>query len=312
MRFALSAAAVSLGLLTPTGRAGPVALMNAMESLRKDTPPAQTLSEMNGFALKDVDGNSFLLSHLSGVAQRLGVKSRDECLTLLTYLKDRDPKIRFIAASAIENVVHAYPRGMSLSDTLDIDSAGHREMVRRFAGKIEELRPDGTTDAPLAAGDWSEPVEGLRGRLILGRGRLLGDGTTRESVVYLELRYAPAAVGDPVNVYFDPSLRWEMRDTLDKPVPSQGTAGSGQPGPHWVTLPYDSTIRLRVSPYGFGRPNGLLVPVVGASWFVAANDPGHYSLSGEFTARPPDGHGRERVWRGTLKLPALRLPPNGR
>jgi hypothetical protein len=86
-----------------------------------------------------VDGKDFLLSHLGGVARRLGVKTKAECLVLLTYLKDRDPKIRFIAAHAIEIVVHAYPGGMSLSDSLEVDSDGHREMIRRFVEKIDKL-----------------------------------------------------------------------------------------------------------------------------------------------------------------------------
>src|SRR5207237_9840364 len=39
----------------------------------------------------------------------------------------------------------------------------------------------------LATGDWSEPVNGLRGRLILAQGRTLGHGKPRESLVYVEL-----------------------------------------------------------------------------------------------------------------------------
>lgn len=114
-------------------------LMKTIDGFRKEIPPPQTLSEQNGFSLKDVDGTSFLLSHLGGVAHRLGVRTKAECLVLLTYLKDRDPKIRFIAATAIENVVHAYPHGMSLNDILMIDSDRHREMIRRFVEKTEKL-----------------------------------------------------------------------------------------------------------------------------------------------------------------------------
>lgn len=99
------------------------------------TPPG----ELNGFSIKDVNGKDCLLSHLSGVASRLQVKTKVECLVLLTFLKDRDPKIRFIAAKAIENVVQAYPEGMSVSDMTEIDSDGHREMVRRFVEKIDKL-----------------------------------------------------------------------------------------------------------------------------------------------------------------------------
>ena len=121
-------------------RHSPLALMKTMDGYRKEIPPPQTLSEMNGFSLKDIDGKDVLLSHLGGIARRLGVTTKAECLVLLTYLKDPDHKLRFIAADAIENVVHAYPEGMSLSDTQKIDYDGHREMVRRFVEKLESRR----------------------------------------------------------------------------------------------------------------------------------------------------------------------------
>lgn len=118
---------------------GPQGLQKTLEGFRKELPPPHSVGEQNGFAIKDVDGKDFLGSHLSGVASRLRVKTRAECLVLLTFLKDRDPKIRFIAATAIENVVRAYPEGMSVSDITEIDSDGHREMIRRFIEKIDRL-----------------------------------------------------------------------------------------------------------------------------------------------------------------------------
>jgi hypothetical protein len=121
------------------GLPSPLGLMKTMDGFRKEVTPPQTESEMNGFTVNDVDGKAFTMSHLAGVARRLGVKTKAECLVLLTYLKDRDPKIRFIAAQAIEIIVHAYPGGMSLDDILKVDSDGHREMIRRFVEKIEKL-----------------------------------------------------------------------------------------------------------------------------------------------------------------------------
>ena len=114
----------------------PLKLMRTMDGFREAVPPPQNVSEQNGFSLKDVQGKEFLLSHLGGVARRMGVTTKGECLVLLTYLKDQDAKIRFIAAQAIEHVVHAYPGGMSLDDILKIDSDGHREMIRRFVERV--------------------------------------------------------------------------------------------------------------------------------------------------------------------------------
>ncbi|WP_020472972.1 hypothetical protein [Zavarzinella formosa] len=122
--------------------AEPAELLKKMDGFRKELPPPQTLSEQNGFSLKDADGKDVLLTHLGGITSRLGVKTKTECLLLLTYLKDRDAKIRFIAASAIENVVRAYPHGMSLNDILEIDTDRHREMIRRFVEKIDKLPAD--------------------------------------------------------------------------------------------------------------------------------------------------------------------------
>ncbi len=118
---------------------GSMELLKRMDALRKELPPPQGIGELNGRTVKDVDGRDFTLSHLSGVARRLGVKTRAECLVVLTYLKDPDPKMRFIAARAIENIVQAYPGGMSLNDILEINSDGHRELIRRFVDKIHKL-----------------------------------------------------------------------------------------------------------------------------------------------------------------------------
>ena len=50
---------------------------------------------------------------------------------------------------------------------------------------IDHIAADNKTI--LATGLWSETVDGVRGRLILAQGRVLGDGKARESLVYVEL-----------------------------------------------------------------------------------------------------------------------------
>jgi hypothetical protein len=139
----LAASASNLG--SGAAAANPRQLMKTMDGFRAAVPPPRTLSEQNGASLEDVNGKPFVLTHLDGVARRMEVKTARECLVLLTYLKDRDAKIRFIAATAIERVVHAYPGGMSLDDILNVDSDGHREMIRRFVEKIDALFEGGTS-----------------------------------------------------------------------------------------------------------------------------------------------------------------------
>src|SRR4029079_17898276 len=65
---------------------------------------------------------------------------------------------------------------------------------------------------PVAIGAWSEPVNGLRGRLLIAKGKLLANGTTRETVVYLDLHHFAEAVGKPLNVYVEPNLANELYD----------------------------------------------------------------------------------------------------
>jgi hypothetical protein len=120
-------------------------LMKKMDGFRREIPPPQGIEEDNGFVLNDVDGKGFSSGRLWGVASRLGVKTRAECMALLTYLNDRDPKMRIIAAEAIENVVHAYPDGFPTGDVLATDSdrqemvQRHRELILRFVDKVEKL-----------------------------------------------------------------------------------------------------------------------------------------------------------------------------
>lgn len=176
---------------------------------------------------------------------------------------------------------------------------------------------------PVVAGDWSEPVGGLRGRLLVYQGRALGDGKTRETLVYVELQNV--AESGERNVYFDPDgLKCELLDDAGKAAarPAEGGGGSGgRPGKTWVRLPHDSTLRLRTSPYGYGSPDdvGLLLPSGTDTWVIKAADTADYFLAGTFTSRPKDGAGIN-VWAGELKLPKAKVvrpapnpvPPVGR
>jgi hypothetical protein len=126
-------------LMAATGEDRAEAVMKAMDGFRKTLPEAQGLGEMNGRGVPDIAGNAHPDTHLRGIATRLGVKTRAECLALMTYLKDPDPKLRRIAAFALEGVEKAYPNGMSSSDMQDVESEGHRAMVRKFTAGIEKL-----------------------------------------------------------------------------------------------------------------------------------------------------------------------------
>src|SRR4051812_32427309 len=73
--------------LSPPGKHGRASkVLDAMEGFRKEIPPPQGLAEQNGRTVEGLGG--YTMTHLSGVAGRLGVGTRTECLFLMTYLKD--------------------------------------------------------------------------------------------------------------------------------------------------------------------------------------------------------------------------------
>lgn len=125
--------------LAPLLVRSPAALMAELDGYRKKLPEPQGLGEMNGTGVPDVDGVAHPDSHLKGIANRLNVATKAECHVLLTYLKDKDPKMRRIAAFALEGVVKAYPNGMSSDDVQDVESDGHRKMVAAFLAGIDKL-----------------------------------------------------------------------------------------------------------------------------------------------------------------------------
>src|SRR3954467_2734886 len=132
-------AALALPVCAPTARADPAEILKAMDGFRTKLPEPQGLGEMNGLGVADIDGNVHPDSHLTGIATRLGAETHADCMVLLTYLKDRDPKMRRIAAFALEHLVRAYPGGMSSDDMEKLDSDGHRKMARAFIAGIEKL-----------------------------------------------------------------------------------------------------------------------------------------------------------------------------
>ena len=177
----------------------------------------------------------------------------------------------------------------------------------------------------VAEGKWSEPVESrgrsLRGRLVIcERTR---DEDRREFAVYVELQDVSQAIGGPMYIFCDfgrhdfrpeykGGLRCELKDKAGQTVKTQSFPfGGAVPLSEWVTLPTDSTIRLRSSPFGIHRPGSMAIaPDISGMWVIAGDDTAEYFLSGSFTAEPAADNAppaAERIWRGTLVLPAARI-----
>jgi RNA polymerase sigma factor (sigma-70 family) len=123
----------------PKPAGDPEAVMKAMDGFRKEVPPPQSPQERMSAGARDINGKVYPDTHLIGVANRLGVKTRAECMVLLSYLKDPDPKIRRIAAFGLNSALHAIRGGMAHGDMQDVESDGHRKMVKAFIAAIEKL-----------------------------------------------------------------------------------------------------------------------------------------------------------------------------
>ena len=177
----------------------------------------------------------------------------------------------------------------------------------------------GQTDTNvIAVGAWSEPVSDSDGHTL--RGRLLvydEQSAPNHARIYLELQHVfKGAWYNPLEIYFDiglsDDLHFEMRDKFDQPVPQFPVRIRGPvPSPCWVTLPCDSTVRLRADTYTLGppsKPDGLGILVRGGCWLIRPNATNDFFLSGSFT--PSTDHPsslKYHVWRGTLKLPKVKI-----
>ncbi len=175
----------------------------------------------------------------------------------------------------------------------------------------------------IAMSDWSKPVDttddSLRVRMIAAYGRGPGFGGPHdETQFYLEFQNVSGPIISPTQFYFDPSrgLRCVMKDANGNTVPAGGSGSGGGAGACWITLPYDSTIRLRANMFGYGTKRGaglILTLYPPYAWEFRAGDTNSYYLSGTFTVTTPtnfvpkDFEAARAVWSGTLQLPRMKI-----
>jgi len=149
----------------------------------------------------------------------------------------------------------------------------------------------------IAKSDWSKPVElvnletghrhNIRGRLLIVAGNepaYGGPETDNAAMTFIELQNVTGAYSENVDVCFDSmKLKCSLSDEQgnDVPKPRGGVwGGRGPLGPYWVTLPYNSTIRLFVN---CGQKSPLSVYPNGepwSHWSISSSDTNVYYLSG--------------------------------
>lgn len=111
-----------------------------------------------------------------------------------------------------------------------------------------------------------------------------GPHTDNAAMTFIELQNVTGAYSENVEVCFDSmKLSCVLTDEHGKSVPKPmggGWSGRGPLGPYWVTLPYNSTIRLFVN---CGRKSPLAVYPNGepwSRWSISSIDTNVYYLSG--------------------------------
>jgi len=149
----------------------------------------------------------------------------------------------------------------------------------------------------LCASDWSQPVSlrvlerghdhAIRGRLLIVAGSepaYGGPKTDNHATTFVELQNVTGAYSEGIEVCFDVmKLSCTLTNQNGKSVPMPaggGWGGRGPLGPTWVTLPYNSTIRLFVNA---GSKTPLAVYPNGEPWrhwSISPSETNVYYLSG--------------------------------
>jgi hypothetical protein len=155
-------------------------------------------------------------------------------------------------------------------------------------------------------GDWSDSVQGLRGRLSVSEDKpFIG---TRMIAVYLELENV-SDVGNAIELYFDPTRSIVSRvvdeNSNDVAQPPNG-ASIALPPPFWLAVPWDGSLRFRISVSGYGvyKNSGTQIQMNSGSWLIRRGDKRKFFLETTLVSKPPAGD-RRRAWAGELKLPKI-------
>jgi hypothetical protein len=147
---------------------------------------------------------------------------------------------------------------------------------------------------------WSEPVDGLCGRL---RVEFEDLQPGLRHAVYLELRNHAS---NPVAVTNQPQTNAELFDSAGKQVSTSGTwMGGPIPSPQWAVIPRDAYIGFRIDMQTVGVPTRehgkALMAVGGKSWELKA---GEYVLKTALVFKKEEGAPNNQ-WVGELALPPV-------
>lgn len=170
---------------------------------------------------------------------------------------------------------------------------GHREAQQAIESKQEA---------------WSEPVNGLSGRLLLTLEELkiAEAAPSHRYKVILEVKND---TGQQIAFRSQPEfVDVVIRDANGKELPDQGHEMSGPvPLPQWAVIPGQSYLGLRVDMQTVGLPGGTAL--VGVGGYVRFLKPGKHTLTATIVAKQQEGP--KNQWLGKMKLPPVSVTFRG-
>jgi hypothetical protein len=162
-----------------------------------------------------------------------------------------------------------------------------------------------------APGDWSETLQGVRGRLVVWHAKT-SDGT-RQLGIGVEIENLSGTLG-PIPIWWTEMadmLDFSLEDDAGKVIPMFGFPGNHMtPLPHWFELESGSTVRFTVSTDAYEYPSSkrvFLRPITFQGWDLTGMAHRKLAIRATFRTQPAK-EPRRRAWTGPLALPAVAVP----
>ncbi len=156
--------------------------------------------------------------------------------------------------------------------------------------------------------EWSQPVNGLRARLMVLPAKETDSPFCRVMIEFENV----GDNGGQKRIRFHPDkFKLRVVNAEGRELPNANGPYDGS-SPTWesLLLPYGGTTRFPFNMAGLGyRPEDKAIIDIGPPhvWIIP-QDGSTYFLTGEFTVEKEPGNHRHKDWNGTLELPPVEIP----
>jgi hypothetical protein len=179
-------------------------------------------------------------------------------------------------------------------------------------GSPGEPRPSVQAATDDVGGEWSQEVQGVRGRLIAIPAKA-GDGG-RQLRIDVELKNV-SDVADPIEIWWtdiQSVVTFSLEDEAGRELPESSLGGNHiSPLGHWLRLEPHSLTRMTITTAAYEyvrRGETLLRPVTFQGWDLSAAPTGKLYLRAKLAPDAAEGPVPRRNWKGPLELPRVALP----